>query len=144
MLGGIGEILLVDDNEEHCYIYGVHLACERVNVRKAYTVNQALDMIDQLGPEVNSLNIIDYYLDHGHTGVQLAIELNARGKNCTNILLTGNNTNEVKEYIKEFQTQMKLGPNNSLFVDFLQKPITGNELRDCVRKHLNVSLQNYR
>lgn len=100
--------------------------------------------MERLEPGTHSINIIDYYLDHDHTGVQLAIEFNARGYNCTNILMTGKDNEEVKQYIRDFELQMKFGKEVSLFADILEKSkISGDRIRDVVRKHMSVQMQNY-
>lgn len=136
------EVLIVEDDRDLCRLYEIQLSCEKCNIRLAYSIDQGWRLMEQLPDGTNSINIIDYYLDHGHTGVQFAIECNARGYNCTNILITGKNNDEVKRYIRDFELQMKFG--GSLFTDILTKPVTGNQLRDSVNKQMNTPMQNYR
>lgn len=138
------ELLIVEDDRDLCQLLEIQLSCERCNIRLAYTVFEALKLMERLEPGTHSINIIDYYLDHDHTGVQLAIEFNARGYNCTNILMTGKDNEEVKQYIRDFELQMKFGKEVSLFADILEKSkISGDRIRDVVRKHMSVQMQNY-
>jgi DNA-binding NtrC family response regulator len=126
------EILIVDDDPDVRRVFELHLSCENCNIRTASSFDQALNMLDKLDPEVISINVIDFVLDHGHNGVQLAIELAIRNRPCVNILITGSYEDYVMKYIAKFKEQIKAGDECCLFALVLIKPITGDRLRKAV------------
>jgi len=119
----VGEmmVLVVDDQENMCWILSKVLSNAGFSVKTAKTVGEALSITDKGGI---SAAIIDFRLPDGN-GFDLFMSLRKRYRNLPCILITSYGSSKLRE------DALKLG-----FDDYFDKPFDNGVFVDAVRKAL--------
>ena len=111
------KIYLVDDDPAILDALGLFLETEGYDVKQFKAAGELLSAVDE---ESRAVVVLDHYLDD-MCGLDLQAELNARGKACPVIFISG--SGDIGLSVKA----MKAGA-----MDFLEKPVSNEKLLTCV------------